>query len=120
MHNKLAVTLVLGTIALAATVMAVNGPRAQVLEQTRKAGPTIIVACAYFNPADMAGQFGTRVVGVESSGPHDLPVTMDMTCAQAFESLIDAAFIPVHAGPTADGDFNNDGLVDAADYLVWR
>ena len=79
----------------------------------KKEGTTVIVKCLYVNDSG----FATRVAGVDVAGSREAHFVLGMSCAQAFNALMDAGFTLVHSGkiPTTSG-----GVVDAADYVVWR
>jgi hypothetical protein len=76
-------------------------------------------------------QIGPQLLGTPRNGTEpplviDLPSgqtlegwnAVSVWCVAAGSSFGDGTFAPV-GGPTP-GDFNDDGLVDAADYVVWR
>jgi hypothetical protein len=99
-------TLVLVVVMLSVTARALqSGP-----------GTSAGVGCAYLNGSG----FSTLVVSVESSGPEEPPLARGMSCAAAFKALMDRGFDLVDVGPAVARDFNQNGVVDAADYVVWR
>jgi hypothetical protein len=82
---------------------------------------------AFRNGLQIGDQLLTRVFN--GSGPPlviDLPAgqtlegwnAISVWCVAAFSSFGDGTFAPASGPPS--GDFNDDGSVDAADYVAWR
>ena len=86
------------------------------LQSQSQTGTSAGVTCAYFS----GSPFGTEVLNVETSGLSPLPVTRGMSCAAAARVLMDRGFAFVEMGPSVEGDYDHNGIVDAADYVVWR
>jgi hypothetical protein len=83
------------------------------------------------NTIDLADQFAVRwpelLVGGLSSGEHTLKITVNGSGSGQFPSNL--GYMMFDAVATFDsgiviegtpGDYNNDGLVNAADYTIWR
>lgn len=77
---------------------------------------TVITACAHFS----GPEFSTELIGVEHDGPQQPPRITGMSCAAAFNALINRGFVLLYEGPTAVLDLNSDGVADSEDYAVWR
>lgn len=83
--------------------------------QSRERGATVILKCQYLAGED----FRTTVAGVEVAGAVGRRLLASLapgvSCAEAFNWLGEAGYEIVHS-TTRSGD----GVVDAADYTVWR
>jgi hypothetical protein len=111
MRGRLSAAVPIATFVLV-VVMLTTGARALQSEAAASAG----VGCAYLSDSG----FSTLVVSVESTGLDDPPVTRGMSCAAAVKELMDRGFGFVALGPEVAGDYNQNGIVDAADYVMWR
>jgi hypothetical protein len=95
----------LALLALVAVALTAGATRAA----GDRGGTTVIIKCVYLNDSGLT----TRVAGVEVAGSGRQPAAPGTTCAEAFNALMDAGFKLVHSGKMS-------GIVDAADYVVWR
>lgn len=98
------------TIALVMTTLAANA------SLQNRTGTSAGVVCAYFSDP----RFHTIVLTAESDGSQTPPVTGGISCAAAFNALFERGFELINEHRIVGGDYNNDGSVDAADYVVWR
>lgn len=93
-----------------------NGVQAQ----EREFAATVIVACQYSGQALLT----SRVSGVETAGrmPAGFAAALQAgtSCAEAFNLLAGGRFALVHRVKGATGDFDDDGVVDGSDFLVWQ
>ncbi len=78
---------------------------------------TLAAANTFFNGTIV--DLGSNFTGV--TGTLDLKVSMSLTADTNADSYrFNSALGTVAGGPTLTGDYNNNGVVDAADYVVWR
>jgi hypothetical protein len=78
---------------------------------------TLAAANAYFSGT--AIDLGSNFTGV--TGTLDLKVSMSLTADTNGDSYrFNSALGTVAGGATLTGDYNHNGVVDAADYVVWR
>ena len=108
----------LGTFA--ALILAVIGystyaPR---LAAQSTAEVIVIVHCVYYS-ATTSSPFKTEVKGIEASGRDDDPVTPGIPCSDMASRLATLGFAILNS-TSVTADYNGDGTVDAADYVVWR
>jgi hypothetical protein len=111
MSRRLSTAISIATLVLVMVMLSVTARALQ-----SRAGTSAGVGCAYLNGSG----FSTLVVSVESTGPEEPLVARGMTCAAAFKALMGGGFDLVDEGPAVARDFDQDGVVDAADYVVWR
>lgn len=103
-------------VVLITMMLPVMGTLTTSTSAQNQTGTSVGVTCAYFS----GSPFGTEVLNVEIEGLSSSPVTRGMPCAAAARVLMDLGFAFVEMGPRLEGDFNGNGAVDAADYVVWR
>ena len=106
----------------AATVMTIGAERAAAQQTTPGGGSmrsaTVIVQCVYYS-AGPSSPFRTEVKGVEVSGRSDPGIETGGLCSDVVSRLASLGLVIVHS-TSVSGDFNGDGTVEAADYVVWR
>jgi hypothetical protein len=91
----------------------------QISDTGNRARPaTVIVHCVYY-ASDSASPFRTELRGVEASEGVDVRLETGGRCSDAVSHLSALGFAIVSSTSTA-GDFDNNGTVDAADYVLWR
>ena len=78
----------------------------------------VIVHCVYYS-ATPSSPFRTEVKGVDVSGKDDGPVGPGVPCSDMAARLAMLGFDILNS-TSLTADYNNDGAVDAADYVVWR
>jgi hypothetical protein len=81
----------------------------------------VIIECVYYS-ASPTSAFRTETTGIEVAGPAtigDLGLERGATCSETVLQLSLLHLELVNSTSTT-GDFNDDGIVNAADYMVWR
>ena len=78
----------------------------------------VIVNCVYYSPT-ASGPFKAEVKGIDVSGRDDGPVPPGTACSDMTSRLAMLGFTILNS-TAVTGDYNGDGAVDAADYVVWR
>ena len=78
----------------------------------------VIVHCVYYS-ATSTSPFKAEVKGIDVSGRADGPVPPDTACSDMTSRLATLGFAILNS-TSVTGDYNSDGIVDAADYVVWR
>ena len=78
----------------------------------------VIVHCVYYS-ASSSSPFKTEVKGIDASGRDDDPVAPGIACSDMASRLSTLGFAILNS-TSLTGDYNGDGTVDAADYVVWR
>ena len=84
----------------------------------QSAAVIVIVHCVYYT-ATSSGQFKAEVKGIDVSGREDVPVPPGTACSDMASRLATLGFDILNS-TSVTGDYNADGVVDAADYVVWR
>jgi hypothetical protein len=78
----------------------------------------VITHCVYLSPSSSSASF-TELRAIEVSGGDDIRIEPGGRCSDAISQLFAQGFTTASATSTT-GDFDSNGVVDAADYVVWR
>jgi hypothetical protein len=103
----------LSVAALGSSIATLNSAPQATASRT---GVSVGVGCAYVETSAL----GTVVVMVESSASPVPPVAPGSSCAAAYHTLMSQSYRLVSNATVSAGDYNDDGKVDAADYVIWR
>jgi len=78
----------------------------------------VIVHCVYYSTT-ASNSFKAEVKGIDVSGREDGPVPPGTACSDMASRLATLGFTILNS-TSVTGDYNADGTVDAADYVLWR
>lgn len=112
------VAICAGVAAISMTIGAVRAAPHDSLGGGATRGVTVILHCVYFTPGPST-PFRTEVRGIEVSGQADPRLETGGPCSDAISRLASLGLSIVNS-TSASADYSGDGVVDAADYVVWR
>jgi T5SS/PEP-CTERM-associated repeat protein len=69
---------------------------------------------------DFSPNVGEQFTIIEADSIVDSGVSLSAIAAQKFDLIIDSTTVSVVFRQLVGGDYNGDGIIDAADYTVWR
>lgn len=105
-------------LIIAHTTYAPRFAAAAPLPPQTTAAVIVIVHCVYYS-ATTSSPFRAEVKGIDASGREDGPVPPGTSCSDMASRLTTLGFDVLNS-TSITGDYNSDGTVDAADYVVWR